>query len=423
MQTPDTTRTSDRRTTTRSNAATAVTDGESEPTRRAFLRRTATTSAIIVGAGGLPTRGAGRSPPTRDVMVTGNAKNGTVSVSDAQTYTDLRTIDVYPDRDKEDALEDVIDSISPVFLNAVVRDNYLEHASLSPDGRTLYASRGHVGDVVAIDIETGEKLWETNLDGFRADHQTISPDGTYLYVSDLLADQIDKIDTETGAVVADGVAHNLPHGNHLHRVAGFDKQLLINGSLGNMVFPDSALGDPFHHQLTFLVPETMETMRTVQFNEGVRPIAITDDGRWIYVQLSYFHGFHEYDAVNDQITRTKRLPKTDHVPDAEHEYPAQSAHHGIDISGDGKYLCIAATTSWYAAIVRRSDLRLIEMIPVGKFPYWVQTAPDGEHAFVPVRKENEISVINYEAAAEVARIPTGAEPHVTEYGAVPEAIL
>lgn len=125
MQTRDTTRTNNRYTTARSNAATATVD-ELGSTRRAFLRRTATTGAIVVG--GLPTLAAGRPPSTRDVMVTGNAKDGTVSVSDARTYEDLRTIDVYPDRDKEDALDDVIDAISPHFLNAVVRDNYLEHA-------------------------------------------------------------------------------------------------------------------------------------------------------------------------------------------------------------------------------------------------------------------------------------------------------
>lgn len=190
-----------------------------------------------------------------------------------------------------------------------------------------------------------------------------------------------------------------------------------------MVFPDSTIGDPLNHQLTFLDPDSMTPVRTVDFEEGVRPFAITDDGRKIYLQISYFHGFHEYDVVEDRVTRTKHLPKTKHVPEDEREYPVQSAHHGIDISGDGKYLCIAGTTSWYVAIVRRSDLQLVETIPVGKYPYWVRTAPDGEHAFVPVRKENEISVINYADAKEVARIPTGAEPHVMEYEAVPESVL
>lgn len=405
-------------------AATASADeASSGPSRRAFLR-----GSVAVGAatavGGLASVTAASETATRDVMFTGNAKDGTVSLSDADTYEDIGTIQVYPDEDKEDALDDALDEVSPVLLNTLVRENYLEHANVSPDGRTLYASRGHVGDVVAIDIETNEKLWETSLDGFRADHQTIAPDGKYLYISDLVADEVDKIDTETGTVVTEGAAHNLPHGNHYHRVPAIDdEELLINGSLGNMVVPDSKTGDPLHHRLTFLDPDSMVPVRTVDFEEGVRPFAITDDGRKFYVQISYFHGFHEYDAVKDRVTRTKHLPKTEHVPENERDYPAQSAHHGIDISGDGKYLCAAGTTSWYAAIVRRSDFELVETIPVGKYPYWVQTAPDGEHAFVPVRKENEISVINYADAEEVARIPAGAEPHVTEHEAVPESVL
>ena len=395
----------------------------SEPSRRTFLRGGMAVGAATV-VGGLSSVAAANGVGRRDVMFPGNAKDGTVSLSDAETYESIGTIDVYPDEDKEDALSDAIDQVEPTLLNAFVRENYLEHANVSPDGRTLYAARGHVGDVVAVDIETGEKLWETELDGFRADHQTISPDGEYLYTSDLTVDEVDKIETETGTVVTEGFVRDLPHGNHVHRLPAFGgEEMLINGSLGNMLYPDAKTGDSMQHQLTFLDPESMLPVRTVDFENGVRPFAITDNGRKFYVQVSYFHGFYEYDAVKDQLTRTKHLPKTEHVPEDERDYPAQSAHHGIDISGDGRYICAAGTTSWYAAIVRRSDFQLVETIPVGKYPYWVQTAPDGEHAFVPVREENEISVINYENAEEVARIPAGAAPHVTEYEAVPENIL
>jgi DNA-binding beta-propeller fold protein YncE len=407
----------------RATAADSEGEARSEPSRRTFLQ-----GSVAVGAaatvGGLGSVAAADGTATRDVMFTGNAKDGTVSLSDADTYEDIGTIDTYPDRDREDALDDALDEVSPVLLNTLVRENYLEHANVSPDGRTLYASRGHVGDVVAIDIETREKLWETTLTGFRADHQTISPDGNYLYTSDLAADQVDKIDTETGTVVAEGATRDLPHGNHFHRLPAFGgKDMVVNGSLGNMLYPDATTGDPLKHRLTILDPDSMTPVRTVEFQNGVRPFAITDDGRTFYVQISYFHGFHEYDAVEDRVTRTKHLPKTEHVPANERDYPAQSAHHGIAISGDGKYICAAGTTSWYAAIVRRSDFELIATIPVGKYPYWVQTAPDGEHAFVPVRKENEISVINYADAEEIARIPTGDEPHVTEYEAVPKSML
>lgn len=69
---------------------------------------------------------------------------------------------MYPDGDKEDVLDDALDAVSPVLSNALTRENYLEHANVSPDGRTLYAARGHVGDVVAVEGRREEKF---ELDG------------------------------------------------------------------------------------------------------------------------------------------------------------------------------------------------------------------------------------------------------------------
>lgn len=364
------------------------------------------------------------SSDTRDVMFTCNAKDGSVSFFDAHSLDTYRTIDVYPDGNREDLLSDAIDELEPELLNAFARENYLEHANISPDGRTLYASRGHVGDVVAIDIETGDKRWETELEGVRADHQVISPDGRYLFTSDLAADHVDKIDTETGTIVGRGWAPDLPHGNHYHELPAFGgAPTLVNGSLGNMVAPDSQTGDSMRHRLTFLNPETMGRLRTVSFSEGVRPFAITHDGSEAYVQVSYYHGFYEYDIDQDQITRRKDLPTTDHVPTSKSDYPLQSAHHGIDLSGDGEYICVAGTTSWYAAIVRRENLELVATIPVGEHPYWVQTGPTGDRAFLPVREQNEVVAISYEDAEEIGRVRVGAQPHVTEYAAIPREIL
>lgn len=361
---------------------------------------------------------------TRDVMFTCNAKDGSVSLIDARSFESLGTIDVYPDENPEDQVSDVIDHVEPQILNAFARENYIEHVNISPDGRTMYAARGHAGDVVAVDIETEEKVWEAELYGYRADHQTISPDGSHLFTSDLTVDRVEKIDAETGKIVGGGVVRDLPHGDHYHHLPAFDdRPVLVNGSLGNMVYPDSRTGDHWAHQLTFIAPDTMTTLRTFEFEEGVRPFAITADGRKAYVQISYFHGFHEYDIDANEITRTKEMPQTEHVPATESDYPLQSAHHGIDISGDGEFICVAGTTAWYAGIVRRSDFELVGTVPVGEHPYWVRTGPSGDHAFVAVREPGEVAVIDYETAEEIARIQVGRQPHVTEYSAVPAEIL
>ncbi len=212
-----------------------------------------------------------------------------------------------------------------------------------------------------------------------------------------------------------------PHGNHLHDLPGYgDSPTLVNGCLGNVLAPDSADVD---HRLTFVDPETTSVEGVHDFEEGVRPIAFTPDGSTAYVQISYLHGFHEYDVAADRVTRTKRLPKTEHVPESEDDYPLQSAHHGIDVSGNGEFICVARTTSWYAAVVRRSDLSLVDSFEVGEHPYWVQTGPDGERAFVAVKGEDVVSVVDYAEAAEVAQIPVGDDPMVMEHRPVPASVL
>lgn len=357
------------------------------------------------------------------MLFTGNRKDGTLSLHDARTYEELGAIDVLPDGETEpDPREDPEQRVAyPVVNEFAGGENYVQDVDVSPDGRTVYVARGHLSDVVAIDVETNELRWETGTDGYRADHQVISPDGRYLYTSAVTADTVHRIDTRDGTIVDSAEVTTFPHGNHLHELPGFgDSPTLVNGSLGNVLAPDSADMD---HRLTFVDPETMTVEHVHDFEEGVRPIAFSPDARKVYVQISYLHGFHEYDVAADRVTRTKRLPKTEHVPENEDDYPLQSAHHGMDVSGDGEHLCVAGTTSWYAAVVRRSDLELLDYFEVGEHPYWVQTAPDGEHAFVAVKGEDTVSVVSYEEAAEVERIPVGDDPMVMEHRRVPESVL
>lgn len=387
--------------------------------RRSFLRGTGAVVGVGAGAGVL-SGAAVAQEDRRDVMFTANTGDGTATMIDAESYDVLGTVDLYPDNEKDELLQDAIQSVATEIINAFARENYVEHVNVSPDGRTLYAARGHVGDVVAIDIESNEKLWEHNLLGFRADHQVLSPDGRWVYTADIMFDKIVKIHAPTGWKVWSGSAHTWPHGLHIHRLPAFGgDQVIINGSIGTVITPE-ALGKT---RLTFLDPRWMYTRRTVDFRDGVRPFVVSHDGRKVYLQISKFHGFHEYDIDRDKVTRTKELPRTEHVPDDEGDYPLQSAHHGIDMSADGEFICVAGTTSWYAAVVRRSDFSLVDTIHVGKHPYWVRTAPDGEHAFVAVRGEDYVSVINYERAEEVARVSAGTGPMVTEPRAVPESIL
>ena len=135
------------------------------------------------------------------------------------------------------------------------------------------------------------------------------------------------------------------------------------------------------------------------------------DGKTMYAQLSYLNGLIEYDLDQGKIVRTVTLPfsavgqalKVD-------EYPQNSAQHGLAVSGDGSKLCSAGTINDYVAILSRPGLTTDRIIPGGHLPYWAQTSLDGRHCLVTNSKDNTVSVISYDTAQELRRIPVGLFP-------------
>lgn len=49
------------------------------------------------------------------------------------------------------------------------------------------------------------------------------------------------------------------------------------------------------YQITVADVDTLEVLDRLVFDRGVRPWVMTDDERTIYAQLSFLHGFVEYD--------------------------------------------------------------------------------------------------------------------------------
>ena len=178
-------------------------------------------------AQGLPegTRGA------RGIMVVANAEGGTVSLVDARRLRVLREINVVPDGRETTFGDDPAHAIfGQRLVEAAGGQNLAQDVDVSPDGRTLYVSRGHRGDIAAFDIATGALRWKLRIPGFRSDHMTISGDGGRLYVSALTENELQVVDTRRREVVATVPTGQWPHDNHLSE----DGAPLYNGSIGNI---------------------------------------------------------------------------------------------------------------------------------------------------------------------------------------------
>lgn len=354
----------------------------------------------------------------REVMFVANAEGGTVSILDARTFAVLKEINVLPDGTDAQLGED--DPFTALVRQRVIEEaggkNYAQDQDISPDGRTLYVSRGHRADVAAFRIRTGKMLWKAGVDGLRADHMEMSHDGATLYVSALTANLVHVLDARTGEETGRFETGQWPHDNHLTH----DGTTLYNASIGTIVAPEAARG-PDSYVLTAVDPETLEVKRAYEFEAGIRPYVLSEDERTMYAQLSEYHGVVEFDLARGEITRRLDLPIDPGV--SEDDYDFEAPHHGLALSGDGETLCAAGRASDYVALIDADRMRTKAIVEVGDAPGWAATGPGGRRCFVPNTRADQLSVISFRREREVARLDVGDGPKHIEAARVPGRVL
>jgi DNA-binding beta-propeller fold protein YncE len=371
-------------------------------------------AVVLAGATGARPAPAAARP----VVLVGNLRAGTVTVVDETALKVLGAIDVTPDGKTP---QDPAQAAAYPFVVQAKGVNYVQGLALSADGRTLYVSRGYLGDVAAFDVSSRRLLWRLEVNGIRADHVALSPDGARLFVSALTANQVQVIDTSAHAFVGGFDTGDWPH------VLQFtpDGRYIVNGSLGNQLLP---AGAPTNQWLTFADPRTLQVQRVLKFDAGVRPFVFSPAGSPVYVQFSFFNGFKVIDPVTGQILHTVNLPvRGPATGESPAQYPNQAAHHGLAISGDGRTICDAATVSNYVALVDRRSLRTRAIIPVGDQPADAETSTDGRECLVSNRGSgpggDTLSVISYRTGREIARLPTGDGPQELLAATIPDPVL
>ena len=385
-----------------------------------------------------PAAGAQDGPPvvpgTKSVLFVANNWDGTADIVDPQTFAKLGRLNVIPDL-QERLAEKALDPRKLAYFLAVRaligegNDQYADDMFSSHDGRFVYISRPSMADVVAIEIASGKITWRFPMEGYRSDHMAISPDGTRLLVSDSTARKVHALDTATGAKVGEFASGDSPHENNYSA----DGTKIFHASIGMVYTPadqpvaDSTKGDRWFQVVdasSYKVLERLDIGQILEENgfgdhsSAVRPMAIAPGERIAYLQLSFLHGFVEFDLQTDKPLRIANLPVSEEAASTpREEYLLDSAHHGLAINHEGTKLCAAGTMSDYAAIVQR-DSFANRIVATGSKPYWATNSADGRFCFVSFSGDDKVTAIDYASERVVAEIPVGDHPQRMRMGLV-----
>ncbi|ADD45817.1 YncE family protein [Stackebrandtia nassauensis] len=373
---------------------------------------------------------------TRPVLFVGNNWDGTIDVvSDDENLDPVGQINAVPDIAERKA-EIRRDPVALAYYLAIRQfigeghDQYVDDMYTTPDAKLLIVSRPSLADVVAIELGTGDIAWRFPVEGYRSDHMALSPDGTQVAVSASTGNTVHLLDVYTGQEEDSFATGDSPHEN----VYTNDGQYVVNASIGNVYTPfDHPLLGPTKGKRYFQIYDryTGQLVKRVNMADkladagyrdmsaSVRPMTFSPDERFVYFQVSFEHGFFEYDLRTDTVTRRAELPIADEVEDMpREEYLLDSAHHGIAMNTDGDRICVAGTMSDYATVVDRETFQHQGLIESGEKPYWATRSGDGQRCYVSWSGSDRISAISYTTGQETASAAVGDHPQRMRVGVV-----
>jgi sugar lactone lactonase YvrE len=385
-------------------------------------------------------------------------------------------------------------------------NQYVDDMFTTVDGKYLAVSRPSFADVVWIDIakatagRTDSIVREQQMDGYRTDHMQVSNDGSRLLVSDSTARQVieysmvdetlpDGTKVRIGDRLRTFASGETPHESNYTE----DGERILHASIGRVYTPaddldpadGSLLGLPLNklglsllgldrlldrlpwsalegavksdRWLQYVDADTFEVLERWNIGKelaeaghpgmssAVRPVAVHPNGRLLYLQVSFLHGYVVFDTEAADLNGTADYtlggepePSTGAVVDVvelENRVPSMmleayvndSAHHGIAISGDGETLCVAGTMDDYAALVdvATGETTYFDEETTGHGygkPYWSTEGLD-ETCWVSLSDDDAVAVLSTRTGEELAHLPVGNHPQRVRHGYVPEAVV
>jgi YVTN family beta-propeller protein len=244
------------------------------------------------------------------------------------------------------------------------------------------------GELVAIDPTT-DKITRSMKVGPEPNQLAVTPDGKLSFVP--AKDGFwDVIDLEKFEILKRIETGGRPH-NTLCSVDG--KRVYL-----------APMGAP--KKVTVVEAATQKILGEIPFSNVVRPIALSKDESRLYAEVDGLVGVEVADVKERKMIHRIEAALT------EEQRKVGSRSHGLALRPDEKELweCDVEHHEVHIYDIAGEKPKQVKTLPMGEKVYWLTFSPDGKTAYIAVRGNNEVAVVNALTKEITDRIKVGKEP-------------
>jgi YVTN family beta-propeller protein len=159
-------------------------------------------------------------------------------------------------------------------------------------------------------------------------------------------------------------------------------------------------------KVTVVEAATHKVLGEIPFSNVVRPIALSQDEKRLYAEVDGLVGLEVADVGQWKMIHRIAAELT---PD---QTKVGSRSHGLAIRPDQKEIweCDVEHHDVHIYDITGEKPKQIKTVPMGEKIYWLTFTPDGKKAYVAVRGNNEVAVVDAISKEILERIKVGKEP-------------
>ena len=239
----------------------------------------------------------------------------------------------------------------------------------SPITNMIYvAARGRLG---AWDLATDKKVWEQTYDGQCCERPQVTADGKYLVVGSDLKDFWYVVDPRTGQLLHKLDAPLSPNAHNL-----------VLGPEGKLAYMS-----PNNPVMTISDIASGKVVKTITFDDHIRPFVLNHDASLIYANVNNLDGFeiadaktgkilHRIENAGDWKSKWNATPR----PKVPHGCPS----HGIALVNNEREIWVADGINKLIHVYDNTGAvpREVRTIQPTSGVYWITIGLDGKYAYV-----------------------------------------